>query len=295
MIARRLALATLLAGIAAPALAQSAPPAAATEPELHGPTDPEIIVTAPYFRDRKLVATAITVLQGDALLRETRSTIGETLSRQPGVSATFFGPNASRPILRGLDAERVRILTDGIGSFDVSNTSVDHAVAINPLLANRIEVLRGPAALLYGSGAIGGVVNIQDRRIPRDVPDRAFHLDGIANFGSAAEERGGGASLNVPVGKSGVVLHADASFLETGDYRTGGYVFSQDLRDAAAAEGGDVAEDAEARGRVDNTAARTWDIGGGFSYIADDGGSFGVVLSHLENRELIKQLLSCVH
>jgi iron complex outermembrane receptor protein len=286
MSARRFVVAALLAGVAGPGLAQQSPSSAApaAPSQLHGPTDPEIIVTAPYSRDRKLVATAVTVLQGDALLREMRSTIGETLARQPGVSATFFGPNASRPILRGLDAERVRILTDGIGSFDVSNTSVDHAVAINPLLANRIEVLRGPAALLYGSGAIGGVVNIQDRRIPRDIPDRAFHLDGMANFGSAAEERGGGASLNVPAGKSGVVLHLDGSFLETGDYRTGGYVFSQELRDAAEAEGGDVAEDAQARGRVENTAARTWDIGGGLSYIAEDGGSFGVVLSHLENR-----------
>lgn len=286
MSARRFVVAALLASVSGPGMAQqsspAAPPIAASQ--LHGSTDPEIIVTAPYSRDRQLVATAVTVLQGDALLREMRSTIGETLARQPGVSATFFGPNASRPILRGLDAERVRILTDGIGSFDVSNTSVDHAVAINPLLANRIEVLRGPAALLYGSGAIGGVVNIQDRRIPRDIPDRAFHLDGMANFGSAAEERGGGASLNIPAGKSGVVLHLDGSFLETGDYRTGGYVFSKELRDAAEAEGGDVAEDAQARGRVENTAARTWDIGGGLSYIAEDGGSFGVVLSHLENR-----------
>ncbi|MBR7559999.1 TonB-dependent receptor plug domain-containing protein, partial [Mycobacterium tuberculosis] len=84
----------------------------------------------------------------------------------PGVSSTSFGPNASRPILRGFQGERVRILTDGIGSFDVSHTSVDHAVAINPLTADRIEVLRGPAALLYGSSAIGGVVNVIDSRIP---------------------------------------------------------------------------------------------------------------------------------
>lgn len=285
--------ATLLAGVAAPTLAQTGPasPAVAPTPgiaapgaQIHGPTDPEIIVTAPYLRDRKLVATAVSVLQGDALLRETRSTLGETLARQPGVSATFFGPNASRPILRGLDAERVRILTDGIGSFDVSNTSVDHAVAINPLLAERIEVLRGPAALLYGSGAIGGVVNIQDRRIPRELPEKAFHLDGLANYGSAANDRSIGASLNVPVGKSGVVLHADGSFLESDDYRSGGYVFSQELRDAAALEGGDVAEDAEAQGTVENTAARTWNIAGGLSYFADDGGSLGFSVSHLANR-----------
>jgi hypothetical protein len=105
MSARRFVVAALLAGVAGPGLAQqstsSASPAAPSQ--LHGPTDPEIIVTAPYSRDRKLVATAVTVLQGDALLREMRSTIGETLARQPGVSSTFFGPNASRPILRGLD------------------------------------------------------------------------------------------------------------------------------------------------------------------------------------------------
>ena len=85
------------------------------------------------------------VVSGDELTRDLRPTIGETLARQPGVSATSFGPNASRPVLRGFQGERVRILTDGIGSLDVSNTSVDHAVAINPLTADRIEVLRGPA------------------------------------------------------------------------------------------------------------------------------------------------------
>src|SRR3546814_9052350 len=93
-----------------------------------------------------------------------------------------------------MQGERVRILTDGIGSFDVSNTSVDHAVAINPLTADRIEVLRGPAALLYGSSAIGGVVNLIDSRIPRRVPDEPIHVEGIATYGSAAHERTGSRS-----------------------------------------------------------------------------------------------------
>ena len=103
--------------------------------------------------------------------RELRPSIGETLARQPGVTASSFGPTASRPILRGLSGDRIRVLTDGIGSFDVSASSPDHAVAINPLTAERIEVLRGPAALLYGSSAIGGVVNVIDRRIPRSEPE----------------------------------------------------------------------------------------------------------------------------
>ena len=105
--------------------------------------------------------------KGAELTQALRPTLGETLSRTPGVSATSFGPNASRPVLRGLQGERVRVLTDGIGSIDVSNTSVDHAVVVNPLLADRIEVLRGPSTLQFGSSAIGGVVNVIDKRIPR--------------------------------------------------------------------------------------------------------------------------------
>src|SRR3546814_16484190 len=97
-----------------------------------------------------------------------------------------FGPNASRPVLRGFQGERVRILTDGIGSLDVSNTSVDHAVAINPLTAERIEVLRGPAALLFGSAGIGGVVNVIAARLPRHVPAGAAPADAIHTYGSVA-------------------------------------------------------------------------------------------------------------
>jgi iron complex outermembrane receptor protein len=288
----RLSLAACLLASAAPVLA--ADEAAQADDAIHTPTDPEIIVTAPYNRDRKLVATAVSVLQGEELIRQTRSTIGETLARQPGVTSSFFGPNASRPILRGLDAERVRILTDGIGSFDVSNTSVDHAVAINPLLADRVEVVRGPAALLYGSGAIGGVVNLRDLRIPRAVPDEEIHVDGALNFGTAARERGGALAVNLPVG-NGFVLHADGSFLETGNYRTGGFIFSEELREEAAEEGGEVAEEAQARGRVENTGARTWDLAGGFSWIGENGANFGVAVSHLQNRYGIPNTLEIEH
>src|SRR3990167_4532926 len=157
-----------------PLIALSAPvPALADEAEqggYHDRTPNEIVVTALIPRTQTDILSGVSVVSGEALSRDLRGTIGETLTRQPGVSATSFGPNASRPVLRGLQGERVRVLTDGIGSFDVSNTSVDHAVAINPLTAERVEVLRGPAALLYGSSAIGGVVNVIDSRIPPRVP-----------------------------------------------------------------------------------------------------------------------------
>lgn len=285
----RLSLVSALLLSSAPVLAEADDQADAQ----HGTVDPQIIVSAPYARDRKLVATAVSVLQGDELQRQLRSTIGETLARQPGVSSTFFGPNASRPILRGLDAERVRVLTDGIGSFDVSNTSVDHAVAANPLLSDRVEILRGPAALLFGSGAIGGVVNMRDLRIAREIPD-APHVDASAGIGSAARERNIAAALNVPLG-AGFVAHVDGSFFESDDYRSGGYVFSEGLRAEAAEEGGEAAKKAGKRGRVENTAARTWDVAGSLAWIGENGANFGVAVSHLENRYGIPNGLELGH
>ena len=136
------------------------------------------------------------MLDGADLAKEMRSSIGETLARQPGVSASSFGPTASRPILRGLSGDRIRVLTDGIGSLDVSASSPDHAVAINPLTAERIEVLRGPSALLFGSSAIGGVVNVIDRRIPRSLPEGAVGADGLLSL-----RHGGRRTLRQPVGR----------------------------------------------------------------------------------------------
>ena len=106
-------------------------------------------------------------LTGDALAVRRAGTLGETLSGLAGVSASGFGPQSSRPVIRGLDGDRIRLLDNGGASADASNLSFDHASATDPLVAERIEVLRGPAALLYGGNATGGVVNIIDNRIPR--------------------------------------------------------------------------------------------------------------------------------
>ena len=157
----------LLAGAAAalPAAAQ------AQQAQQNQASTPDIIITAPLAQSETDVLQGTSVLSGAELTRNLRPSIGETLARLPGVSATSFDPSASRPILRGFQGERIRVLTDGIGSIDVSNTSVDHAVIIDPLLAERVEVLRGPSALLFGSSAVGGVVNVIDTRIPRTVPE----------------------------------------------------------------------------------------------------------------------------
>ncbi len=263
----RLTLATALAAtLAVPAIAQDA----SERGDHHGGND-EIIITAILARTQADLLSGTSVLSGADLTRELRPTIGDTLSRQAGVSATSFGPNASRPVLRGFQGERVRVLSDGIGSFDVSNTSVDHAVVINPLNADRIEVLRGPAALLYGSSAIGGVVNVIDSRIPRAMPDEGFHVDAIGTYGSAANERSGGGRVDLPLSDK-FVLHFDGSYLKTRDLDVGGFVLTPALRAiAAASPDPDIADLAELRGRLPNSAARTWEVAGGAALILDNG------------------------
>ena len=194
----------------------------------------EIVVTGVVQRNKQDVLSGVAIVQGGDLAAATRPSIGETLASVPGVSATSFGPSASRPVLRGLQGERVRVLTDGIGAIDVSNTSVDHAVVVNPLLAERIEVLRGPQSLLYGSSAIGGVVNVIDRRIPTKLQDEPFHLGAIGTYGSAANERSTSAAADVKLG-GGFVFHADGSWSKSDDLRIGGYALTPALRAQALA------------------------------------------------------------
>ena len=262
--------------LATPAIAQDAQQSRSqsTPQNIHGDHDipsEELVVTGAYTRAQNDVLSGISVLRAQELNRSLRSTIGETLSRQAGVSATSFGPNASRPVLRGFQGERVRVLSDGIGSFDVSNTSVDHAVIINPLTADRIEVLRGPAALLFGSAAIGGVVNVIDSRIPRSIPDEKIHIDGIGTYGSAARERIGGARIDIPVSDK-IVLHFDGSYAKSDDLAVGGLVLTPALRSAALASGDtDIAQLAALSGRLPNSAGRTWDIAGGAAVITENG------------------------
>ncbi len=276
---------SMLALVASPAFADE------RDTDFHRPESTDIIVTAPIQRDRMDVLAGTSVLTGAQLTTALRPTIGETIEHTPGVSATSFGPNASRPILRGLQGERVRVLTDGIGSVDVSNTSVDHAVAINPLLAERIEVLRGPEALLYGSAAIGGVVNVIDKRIPRAIPDEPIHVDAILTYGSAANERSGGAALDAPIG-GGFVAHLDGSYQKTGNLRIGGYALSPAARARALAsaqlpadpdEEIDFAANAAVKGKLPNSQSETWVAGGGLSYIDGDS-HYGISYSHYDSR-----------
>lgn len=160
-----------------------------------------IVVTAnPLGRSANQLSQPVTVLSGDNLVRKLQPTIGETLSQEPGIRSTYFGPNASRPVIRGLEGDQIQVLQNGIGNLDASQTSVDHNVAIDPLSVERIEVIRGPAALLYGSKAVGGVVNVIDNRIPNQ--PIAEKITGVtdARYNSANNERSGSILLEGGVG-----------------------------------------------------------------------------------------------
>ncbi|HYJ82393.1 MAG TPA: TonB-dependent receptor [Allosphingosinicella sp.] len=254
-------------------------PSAADDP--HADHTQDIIITG-FRRDRDDLLSGTSVVSGAELARDLRPTIGETLARQPGVSATSFGPNASRPVLRGFQGERVRVLTDGIGSLDASNTSVDHAVAINPLTADRIEVLRGPSALLFGSAAIGGVVNVVDSRIPRRVPDEGAHVAGILTYGTAADERSANATIDVPIAGKWV-FHADGNYSRSDDLRIGGFVLSRQLRaQAAASADPGVRALADLEGRLPNTAAETSDVAVGLAWVDGDS-NFGFSVNRYDS------------
>lgn len=306
------ALALGLAVAAAPALAgdsaaadaaQDTAQRGAVEDDLHNrqtDRDGNIIVSAAGVREFDLLA-GTSVLEAREIQREAvTGQIGELLAKLPGVSATSFAPGSSRPVLRGQQGERVRVLVDGLGTMDVSNTSVDHAVTIEPITLERIEVLRGPAVLLYGSQAIGGAVNVIDKRIPTRIPEEDFHFDAIAGIDSASDMRNAAASLDVGL-TSNLVMHVDGSWRKAGDMRIGGFQIARGLRNELLAEAAEedakgdfeeadeLRETALQRRRVPNSDMESWTANAGLGLILGDS-TFGAAIGYYDtNYGVIKR------
>jgi len=284
-------------GTSEAASAQTDGAATAAEDDLHNrQTNPrgEIIVSAAGLKELDLLAGTSVVEIADVQRDAVNGQIGDLLTKIPGVSSTSFAPGSSRPVLRGQQGERVRVLVDGVGTADVSNTSVDHATTIEPITIERVEVLRGPAVLLYGSQAIGGAVNVIDKRIPTRMPDEAFHLDAFGAVDSAANLRTGAASLDVGIGTN-LVFHVDGSWRKTDDIEIGGFQVAPLLRadllaDAAEeeaegelAEADELREAAGQRGTVPNTALESWTINAGLGVIIGES-TFGASLGWYDTR-----------
>ncbi len=226
-------------------------------PAAYGDDDlSEVVVTAsPFAASIGDTAQPVTVLAGDALHRQNSVSLGQTLANTPGVSSTFYGPIADRPVLRGLSGYRVEVLSDGLTAMDVANISDDHAVAIDTADAEQIEVLRGPAALLYGSDAAGGVVNVVTQRFRLDRTAAPWAGTVALHGGDALSER----SLSGRLARSGARgnFYFEGSDRETSDMRAADF-------------------------RVANSASETRALGAGGNWLVEDG-TLGAAYSRFES------------
>lgn len=230
---------------------------------------PQVITANPLGSEQ--LAAPSTVLEGNELTLQQQGSLGETLNRQPGVSSSYFGPGASRPIIRGLDGDRIRLLRNGVGALDASSLSYDHAVPLDPVNVERIEIVRGPAALLYGGNAIGGVVNSFDNRIPTAAIE-GIHGAGELRYGGADTTRSSAGKLEA--GDGTFALHLDANSRQFNDLKIPGYARS---RHAAESEDGDGK-----KGRLGNSDGRQDGGAVGGSYTWDDGYA-GLSYSHYDS------------
>jgi iron complex outermembrane receptor protein len=233
-----------------------------------------VLVSVPLHKKVAKTALPVTVLSGDELRRQASATIGDTLSNSPGLASASFGPGVGQPVVRGQAGPRVKVLQNGTSSADASNVSADHATSVEPLLADSIEVLRGPATLLYGGGAIGGVINVLDNRIPTQ---RLEQLQGGIEY----RHQGASSSDNVvgrlEGGNGAFAFHLDGLQRTWGDLDIPGYAI---VPDSGSLEDSDGAEDE--RGTIENTDGETSAYTVGASYHTDDG-FFGFSINQLDN------------
>lgn len=230
----------------------------AQEDEEHAHQTPRTLETievtaSPLRQGIEDLARPVDVLSGEALDARKAGNLGETLERQPGVQNASFGAGVGRPVIRGLEGARVQVLANGNSALDVSTVSADHAIGIEPFLADQIEVLKGPATLLYGSGAIGGAVNVVDGRVPTAQAGRAFAGRAEIRHGSVDDQATGMGRVDMDAGA--LTLHADFFRRSSNDYRIPGYAFSDALRAEEIEEGEDP--DHFARGRLPNSSLTT--------------------------------------
>ena len=220
------------------------------------PTSVEtVVVYASALHKNSLeMISPVSVLSGDELKNKSKATLGETLKGLPGVNASYFGPVSSSPIIRGLDGPRVKITQNGLDASDASRIGPDHATSSDSLAAEQIEVLRGPSTLLYGSGAIGGVVNVVDNRIPTSNLD---DLTGAAEYSHDTFSNSNTVAAKLETGNDGFNFHFDGTKRSGDDYETPTFNITD--------EDGDV----ETHNSVENTFIDSDTFNVGTSYVGD--------------------------
>jgi iron complex outermembrane receptor protein len=213
----------------------------------------------------------VTVLEGRKLLLNLEASLGETLAKQPGVRSTYFGPASSRPVIRGLDGDRIRVLQNGLNTIDASATSFDHAVSFDPVSVSKIEVVRGPATVLFGPNAIGGVVNVTDNRIPSERIGE--WVRGSVGTRASSADNGIASDFELEGGIGGFAWHLEGYKRNIEELEIPGYARSKRLRDANPG-----APENDEHGTLENSCFNTEGFSAGASYVWD-GGYFGLAHS----------------
>lgn len=252
------------------ALAVSSLPCVALAQSQHHNEINEVIISAsPLQEDSAGIKQSVSVLSGENLRNKAAATIGESLKDELGVTNQGFGPGVGKPVIRGQSDNRVRVLQDGLGTMDASTVSGDHAVTTEALLAERIEILRGPATLRYGSGAVGGVVNVIDNRIPDQVPEK---LKGAVEYRHNTASDQDSTVFKLDGGAGSWAWHLDGIYRESNDLKVQGY--------AQEPEPGEEPE--STRGYIENTDTRADAFSAGLSWIGDEG-FIGMSFSQINN------------
>ena len=240
-----------------------------------------VLVTVPIHRTEAETALPVTVLTDSELRRQLANTIGETLNTMPGLSNASFGPAVGQPVIRGQQGARVTVLQNSTSSADASNISADHAVSVEPVLAKSIEVLRGPSTLLYGGGAIGGVVNVIDNRVPVSVPEK---LTGAIEYrhSDVSDENTG--VFSIEGGAGNFAFHIDGLSRQSNDVDIPGLAIIEREHDHEEHEEEEHEEEEleNSDGFIANSDSdtRSLTVGGSFVF---DRGYFGLAVNQLEN------------
>ena len=226
----------------------------------HGDEHPAvetIIVTAsPLEHSQDELATPVDQLDRGEIVESLGATLGETLAHRPGISTTGFSGGASRPVIRGQDAFRTEVLEGGLSTGDISRLSPDHAVPINPLAVQSLEIVRGPAVLRYGGGASAGVINAITKRVPQQLEDDPIRAEAIGAYGSNKDQADAAGVLDGGVGSFG--WHLDGLYRKSDDYDNG------------------------AGRRQRGTDTEAWSLAAGGAYFFEQG-RLGIGYAHNEN------------
>jgi len=230
----------------------------------------KLIISAPLGQSVTNTALPVSILTGDNLRQKIAATLGETLANEPGITNQSFGPGVGQPVIRGQSGSRVSVMQNGLGSLDVSALSPDHANSTDAFFAQRIEILRGPSSLLYGSSAIGGVVNIIDNRIP--VLDMDSTVSGAVEQRYNTVNEGKTTAFKVDANHSFLAVHLDGVFNENIALQIPDY----------AIDPSQAGEAYNSQNRLANTQMRKQLGSAGFS-INGDSGYLGFSINHQTN------------